>query len=113
MKDRSHLTLIKATNESPLGELYGTLFNALADEHEAIERAAYELFHEAIDRGIDPADMRSDGALLQLGLAEIPDGIEPIEGLPPVEYIDSQTIREKERVKAMLLGGDEDECYED
>lgn len=108
-RDRSHLTLLAATNEPSLAEMYGVLFNALADEHVSIEHAAFELFKEAVDRGIDPSEFKADGALLQLSLAQIPDNIEPIEGLPPVEYIDSMAIREKERVKAILFGSDDDE----
>ncbi len=110
-KDRSHLTLIKADDNSTLEEMYGLVFQVFADQHHDIEHSAWELFEQAVDRGLDLPSMKADGALLQLGLADIPDTVEGIGNeLPAVTYIDSGERREKERVKSALLGGgDEDD----
>jgi hypothetical protein len=111
-KDSSHLMLLETATKSP--KLYGRLFEFLADQHETLEHNAWDLFQEILDHDIDPAELEADGALLQLGLADLEERIDSIDGeLPPVRYLDSREQREKERVKAILLGYDvEEDQYE-
>lgn len=104
-RDRSHLTLIKTEQDIPPIEIFGKLFEVLADQHAALELSAWNLFTEIVDKGFDPADMKVDGALLQLDLAQIVDNVDHISGeLPPVEYMDSKQRREKEKIRTFLLG---------
>jgi hypothetical protein len=99
----SHLKLLKP--QTSIEVMYGRVFGVMADQHASIELAAFELFEEAIELGLDLSQMKADGAFLQLNLAEVNETVLPIDGdVPPVDYIDSVERREKRRVRNALLG---------
>src|SRR5688572_27889266 len=109
-RERSHLWLVTSKPDLTAAEAYGKVFEVLADQHEVMELRAWELFEEVLQAGIEPSLLLADGALVQLGLAEIEEGIEALDGdLPPVRYCDSPTQREKDRVKRVLLGMEDDD----
>lgn len=104
-RNHSHLTLLRTRPDMTINEMYRMLFEMLADQHEAVAHAAEQLLQEAVDRGIDPAALDADGALLQLGLARIDDLFMYGEtGTFAIEYEISPERRQVARVREALTG---------
>lgn len=97
---------------SDLAEMYGKIFQVLADQVETIQHQAWHLFEEALQRDIDPTLFKADYALVLLDLAKMDDKILDRTGKPMVEYISTPLEREKSRVREALSGVDIDD-YDD
>lgn len=72
-------------------KLYGELFSMMADEVSCIKQRASDLYRDAVEQGIDPAEMDADFSLLELDLATESQVIS-IAGVPTVEYLDITNI---------------------
>jgi hypothetical protein len=82
---KSKLTLVSDQDLSE-AEIYGVFFKVLAEEVEAVQERARFHYDSIMERGIDPATMRADFALEDLGLASRTNAT-TIDGMPLFEYV--------------------------
>lgn len=85
-------------NTQPIdaAKAFGELFGMMADEISVIKERANDLYENAVAAGIDPAEMDADFALVELDLAVLNTEVLGIDGLPEVEYLDTDGVCECE-----------------
>lgn len=103
-KARPTLVILKSP-EHEQSAIYGSLFNMLATQKEAIMASAFELYLEAQDRGVEPQDMNADAALVALDLAEQSLVLVDMAGEAKVDYLDpTEDKLTPSEVKHVLTG---------
>ncbi len=78
-------------NEMNGARAYGEIFSVLADQIMMIKQRAAELYKDAADQGIDPADFDADFSLIELDLA-VEGNVTGLDGLPRAIYADPETF---------------------
>lgn len=78
-------------NEMNAARAYGQIFAALAEQVVMLKQRAAELYKNAADEEIDPAEMDADFSLLELELAS-EGNVTGIDGMPQVVYADPETL---------------------
>lgn len=109
------LSVLKGrADDHPDVGIYAALLTCLASEAEAVHQAAFELYLDSLEKGIDPQDLGIDDVLVSLDLAGVSDTLVHIDGKVPVEYFNPNEVTlSPDEVRTALMGDDDDDEYDD